>query len=75
MSAVCILAPVVIAAWPAFSAAVVAAATSLGYQVASEVNAQAFSATAQNKSNLVRLEIERSEVVTSQLGRASPQQN
>jgi hypothetical protein len=69
MSAVCILAPIVIAAWPAFSAAVVAAATSLGYQVASEANAQASSATAQNKSNLVRLEIERSEVVTSQLGR------
>ena len=69
MSPVCILAPVVIAAWPAFSAAVVAAATSLGYQVASEVNTQASSATAQNKSNLVRLEIERSEVVTSQLGR------
>jgi hypothetical protein len=69
MSAVCILAPIVIAAWPAFSAAVVAAATSLGYQVVSEANAQASSATAQNKSNLVRLEIERSEVVTSQLGR------
>jgi hypothetical protein len=69
MSAVCILAPVVIAAWPAFSAAVVAAATSLGYQVASEVNAQASSATAQNKPNSVQLEIERSEVVTDQLGR------
>src|SRR6266481_5336181 len=36
MGAVCILAPVVIAAWPAFSAAVVAAASSLGYQVAAE---------------------------------------
>jgi hypothetical protein len=69
MSAVCILTPVVIAAWPAFSAAVVAAAASFGYQVASEVNAQVSSATAQNKSNSVRLEIERSEVVTSQLGR------
>jgi len=69
MSAVCILTPVVIAAWPAFSAAVVAAAASFGYQVASEVNAQVSSATAQNKSNSVRLEIERSEVVTDQLGR------
>ena len=69
MSAVCILAPVVIAAWPAFSAAVVAAATSLGYQVASEANAQASSAMAQTKSNSVRLEIERSEVVTNQLAR------
>ena len=31
MSCVCILTPVVIAAWPAFSAAVMAAASSLGY--------------------------------------------
>ena len=69
MSAVCILAPIVIAAWPAFSAAVVAAATSLGYQVVSEAKAQASSAMAQNKSKSVQLEIERSEVVTSQLGR------
>ena len=38
MSCVCILTPVVIAAWPAFSAAVVAAATSLGYQVVAEAN-------------------------------------
>ena len=69
MSAVCILAPVVIAAWPAFSAAVVAAATSLGYQVAHEsANSRRAAAAAQN-SNKVELEIERSEVVTSQLGR------
>ena len=36
MSCVCILTPVVIAAWPAFSAAVVAAATSLGYTIVEE---------------------------------------
>jgi predicted negative regulator of RcsB-dependent stress response len=36
MGAVCILAPVVIAAWPAFSSAVIAAASSLGYQVVAE---------------------------------------
>jgi hypothetical protein len=69
MSAVCILAPVVIAAWPAFSAAVVAAATSLGYQVVSEVNNQGLSTAARKESNSVQLEIERSEVVTHQLGR------
>jgi hypothetical protein len=70
MSAVCILAPVVIAAWPAFSAAVVAAATSLGYQIASETANEKRAATAARKeSNKVELEIERSEVVTSQLGR------
>ena len=70
MSAVCILAPVVIAAWPAFSAAVVAAATSLGYQVASEAaNEQRAATAARKNSNKVELEIERSEVVTNQLGR------
>ena len=69
MSAVCILAPVVIAAWPAFSAAVVAAATSLGYQIASETANQRRAAAVAQNSNKVELEIERSEVVTSQLGR------
>ena len=69
MSCVCILTPVVIAAWPAFSAAVVAAATSLGYQVASEVN-QAIPATVGSRSSgKVSLEIPQSELVTSQLAR------
>jgi hypothetical protein len=64
------LTPVVIAAWPAFSAAVVAAATSLGYQVASEVSAEAKAASvAPKNSSKVELEIENSEVVTNQLGR------
>ena len=67
MSAVCILAPVVIAGWPAFSAAVVAAAASLGYQVAKEVTKDAPAASKQ--VNSVQLEIARSEVVTNQLGR------
>jgi hypothetical protein len=71
MSCVCILTPVVIAAWPAFSAAVVAAATSLGYQMANEaVDAKRnFSAQSQTESSRVQLEIENSEVVTNQLGR------
>jgi hypothetical protein len=69
MSAVCILTPVVIMAWPAFSAAVVAAASSLGYQVAAEVNSQRPGETAWKESGSVRLEIARSEVVTNQLGR------
>jgi hypothetical protein len=69
MSCVCILTPVVIAAWPAFSAAVLAAATSLGYQVASEA-AKSDAATVGTKSaGKVQLEIENSEVVTNQLGR------
>src|ERR1035437_1713390 len=69
MSAVCILTPVVIMAWPAFSAAVVAAAASLGYQVAAEVNSQRPGETARKESGSVQLEIARSEVVTNQLGR------
>jgi hypothetical protein len=69
MSAVCILTPVVIMAWPAFSAAVVAAAASLGYQVASEIHHARPGETVQKNSGSVQLEIERSEVVTNQLGR------
>jgi len=70
MSAVCILTPVVIMAWPAFSAAVVAAASSLGYQVAAEVKkGQPSSEIVHKNTSAVKLEIERSEVVTNQLGR------
>src|SRR5688572_16744547 len=69
MSCVCILTPVVIAAWPAFSAAVVAAATSLGYQVVSEAAKHSRTNVALNQSNSVCLEIEQSELVTSQLAR------
>ena len=69
MSCVCILTPVVIAAWPAFSAAVVAAATSLGYQVAAEVVDNKGAAVDHKESGRINLEIENSEVVTSQLGR------
>ncbi len=69
MSAVCILAPVVIAGWPAFSAAVMAAAASLGYQIASEAAKPIQKTTEKKQSGSVQLEIARSEVVTSQLGR------
>ena len=70
MSCVCILTPVVIAAWPAFSAAVMAAATTLGYQVAAELAAHPGGAQAASKgADQVRLEIENSEMVTNQLGR------
>ena|SRR5580658_143421 len=69
MSAVCILTPVVLAAWPAFSAAVVAAASSLGYEVVSAANDSMEVAPHQSKASVVQLEMERSEVVTSQLGR------
>lgn len=69
MSCVCILTPVVIAAWPTFSAAVVAAATSLGYHIVSELNHQPETASAADRSGKISLEIAQSELVTNQLGR------
>jgi hypothetical protein len=69
MSCVCILTPVVIAAWPAFSAAVVAAAHSLGYLLVEETIKQRQKVDAQNEGRQVNLEIANSEVVTGQLGR------
>jgi len=70
MSAVCILTPVVIAAWPAFSAAVAAAATSLGYVIVEEEAKQLqTSKTVESSERGVTLEIEQSEIVTNQLGR------
>ena len=70
MSCVCILTPVVIAAWPAFSAAVAAAAASLGYVAVEEVNdgTQLVEAPI-NLPKRINLEIEQSELVTGQLGR------
>ena len=72
MSAVCILTPVVVAAWPAFSAAVAAAATSLGYSVVAEgVDriTQSMHGEEVSKNHEIQLEIANSELVTGQLGR------
>ena len=68
MSCVCILTPVVIAAWPAFSAAVVAAAASLGYTIVEEGVKQSQTGKVA-ETGKVTLEIEQSEIVTNQLGR------
>jgi hypothetical protein len=71
MSCVCILTPVVIAAWPAFGTAVAAAATSLGYSVldAAATAKLDSSATRVGAQAGVRLDIANSEVVTGSLGR------
>jgi hypothetical protein len=70
MSAVCILAPVVVAAWPAFSSAVVAAAGSMGYVVADEAVSQFLGATeTRRRKSAVDLDIPNSQIVTGQLGR------
>jgi hypothetical protein len=68
MSCVCILTPVVIASWPAFSAAVAAAATSLGYAIVGEKLGQD-QTDAVAETGRVTLEIDQSEIVTNQLGR------
>ncbi len=68
MSCVCILTPVVIAAWPAFSAAVAAAASSLGYTLLEE-GKQLLQTSQVTEAGKVTLEIEQSEIVTNQLGR------
>jgi hypothetical protein len=64
MSCVCILTPVIIASWPQFTAAVVAAATTLGYTAVTGNNS-----TATEEQRAVSLEIAQSEIVTNQLGR------
>ena len=69
MSCVCILAPVVIAAWPAFSAAVMAAASSLGYEAVSGIKKDGQTTVTPKRSGAVNLEIPQSELVTSQLAR------
>jgi hypothetical protein len=68
MSCVCILTPVVIAAWPAFSTAVVAAAASLGYSTLDAATAEKV-ARASATGPRVQLDIANSEVVTGTLGR------
>jgi hypothetical protein len=70
MSCVCILTPVVIAAWPALSAAVVAAATSLGYTMVDEgFKQKQTSQITETGERQIQIQIEQSEIVTGQLGR------
>jgi hypothetical protein len=69
MSVVCILTPVVIAAWPAFSTAVAAAATSLGYSVLDASALDRAATAAARAGSSVALDIANSEVVTGTLGR------
>jgi hypothetical protein len=66
MSCVCVLTPIVIATWPAFSAAVVAAASSLGYTL---VSSSAQSHTQADQARSFNLEISQSEIVTDSLAR------
>ena len=69
MGAVSVLTPIMIAAWPAFSAAVTAAAASLGYQVASAALQTPPQEEVKDQTTKVELDIEQSELVTDQLAR------
>lgn len=69
MSCVCVLTPVVIAAWPQFSAAVAAAAASLGYAVATERELRSGRLEQQRGASTVALTLANSELVTDRLGR------
>jgi len=70
MSAVSVLTPVVVAAWPVFTAAVAAAATSLGYTVVADtMNKLGKSTSNKNVAKQVELQIANTELVTGQLER------
>ncbi|HTS16068.1 MAG TPA: hypothetical protein VMP11_00690 [Verrucomicrobiae bacterium] len=70
MGAVCVLTPIVVAAWPVFSAAVASAATSLGYTVVADVmNNLAENREETTTTNQVELQIANTELVTGQLER------
>ena len=69
MSAVCILAPIVVVGWPSFAATVMAAATSLGYVTLEETGANCLTEKRARPSNAVELDIPQSDIVTSQLDR------
>jgi hypothetical protein len=69
MSCVCILTPLAIAAWPALSSAVTAAAVSLGYKVIENAREQERAINQNQASNHMELEIEQSDLVTGTLGR------
>ncbi|MFM7804723.1 MAG: hypothetical protein ACKPGK_09555, partial [Verrucomicrobiota bacterium] len=69
MSAVAIIAPIVVSSWPAISAAVASAAVSLGFSVAREVAQEGLSQDLRPGSNTVTLDVPNCSAVTGTLGR------
>lgn len=70
MSAVAVLTPVVIAAWPALSSAVLSAAAQLGFTMVDEARqSRARQHEESQRANTLELEVPHSEVVTGNLGR------
>jgi hypothetical protein len=66
MSSICILAPTIIASWPAISAAVAGAAASLGLTAMNEAKSMSLVTVAPKKST-VEVELQDSEVVSETL--------
>jgi len=69
MSAVAIIAPIVVSSWPAISAAVASAAVSMGFTVAREIAQQGVSQDLRTGSNTVTLDVPNCTAVTGTLGR------
>jgi len=69
MSAVAIIAPIVVSSWPAISAAVASAAVSIGFSVARESAQEGVSQDLRPASNTVTLDVPNCSAVTGTLGR------
>jgi len=69
MGAVCIIAPIVIAAWPGFAATVLAAATALGFHAVEGEFATVSGSQGIKFLEAVNLDIAHSDIVTDSLGR------
>lgn len=69
MSAVAIIAPIVVSSWPAISAAVASAAVSMGFTVAREIAQQGVLQDLRTGSNTVTLDVPNCSAVTGTLGR------
>lgn len=69
MSAVAIIAPIVVSSWPAISVAVASAAVSMGFTVAREVSQEGLSQDLRPGSNTVTLDVPNCSAVTGTLGR------
>lgn len=65
MSAVCVLTPLVVASWPVVSTAIVGAASSLGFAVASQDRSKEAALTFEEQ---VELEVPNSDVIGENLG-------
>jgi hypothetical protein len=67
MSAVCVITPIVIAAWPAIAAAVTSVAASMGFSIVAQTEAQTRQTSRKKSQRSVEAEVPNSEVVAEGL--------